>query len=250
MFPWQTYYRGSTDTPPRSPLASTATCTCVRVVFIHMGRPGVIINGPFFQRYLVWMISSTGILPLTKWTIFNVHFKPCVQITGSADSPAAGLALWRGGMTSEYPGGTVVSEVTVLLTHWGRSRALHPAAGYTPQMRFLKTLSLNIKHLALDYKTKQTSGSFPLCLKSSLSSRLLHPTNVCRTLRDLLAEAGPLGPGPFLVRMGGTFLGRNKNNTAQYILISSCQTYRGSLAWTLLACLIELLKPFEFSVSI
>lgn len=97
------------------------------------------------------------------------------------------------------------------------------AAGYTTQMRFLKTLSLNKKHLALDYKAKQTSGSFLLCLKSSLSSRFLHSTNVCRTLRDLLAEAGPLGPAPFVVRMGGTFLGRNKNNTTQRILISNCQ---------------------------
>lgn len=121
MFPWQTYFRGSADTLPRSPLASTATCLCVRAVSIRMGRPGVIINGPFFQRHLVWIISSTGILPLTKWPIFNVHFKPYVQITGSADSPAAGLAPWRGGMTSEYPGGTVVSEVTVLLTPRGRS---------------------------------------------------------------------------------------------------------------------------------
>lgn len=127
-------------------------------------------------------------------------------------------------MTSKYPGGTVVLEVTVLLTPQGRSRALHPAAGYIPQMRFLKTLSLNIKHLALDYKAKQTSGSFLLCLKSSLSSRFLHSTDVCRTLRDLLAEAGPLGPVCFVVRMGGTFLGRNKNNTAQHILISNCQT--------------------------
>lgn len=132
-----------------------------------------------------------GILPLTKCAIFDVHFKHGVQITGFADSLAAGLAPWRGGMTSECPGGTMVSEATVLLIPQGRSRALHPAAGYTPQMRFFKTLSLKIKHLALDYRAKQTSGSFLLCLKSSWSSRFLHSTNVCRTLRGLLAEAAP-----------------------------------------------------------
>lgn len=81
-------------------------------------------------------------------------------------------------------------------------------------------MSLKIKHLALNYKAKQTSGSSLSQVFVVVKIPPLH-----QHLGDLLAEAGPLGPVSFLVRMGGTFLGRNKNNTAQHILISNCQTY-------------------------
>ena len=137
---------------------------------------------PFFQKCLVWMINYLGILPITKCTIFNLHFKHCVQITGSADSLAVGLVLQRGGMTPEYPGGLVVSEVTVLLIPLSRSWA----HGCIWQMRFFFFFNFGLerKQLVLEYKATQTSGSVLPCLRSSASSRFLHSTNTCREHRD------------------------------------------------------------------
>lgn len=187
---------------------------------IHICRAGVIINSPFFQKCLVWLINFRGILPLTKCTTFYIHFNNWV-----CRQPGSWPGLRRGWMTSEYSGGTVASAGRVLLIPLGSFWALHPAAGYTQQMLFLKTLGLKIKPLVLDYKAKLTSGSFPPCLKPSSSSRFLTPpasaecSGVC-SLRQV-----SLSPVSFLVRMGGTFLGRKKNTTTRHIVINDCQTY-------------------------
>lgn len=92
--------------------------------FIHICWPGVIINSTTLPKSLVWMMNYTGVLLVTKCTMFDVHCKYRVQITGSAGSLAVGLALQRGETTSEHTGGMWFSEATVLLIPRGRSWAL------------------------------------------------------------------------------------------------------------------------------
>lgn len=160
--------------------------------FIRICWPGVIINSTTLPKSLVWMMNYTGVLLVTKCTMFDVHCKYRVQITGSAGSLAFSLALQRGETTSEHTGGMWFSEAT---HPPGQVLSFAPRCQlHTLQMKFLKTVGLKIRHSALEYKAKETSGSLLPCLTSSFSSRFLHSTNICRVDGD---SAGWGGPPPF-----------------------------------------------------
>lgn len=56
------------------------------------------------------MLNYMDILPVIRGTMSYVCVKHCIEIMSSAAGLAVGLARQRAGVTSEYTGGTVVSE--------------------------------------------------------------------------------------------------------------------------------------------
>lgn len=102
------------------------------------------------------MLNYMDILPVIRGTMSYVHVKHCIKIMSSAAGLAVGLAHQRAGVTSEYTGGTVVSEARELSLR--ESPELYTQLLAIQRPREFKNLGLENKTFGLRLEGKETTG--------------------------------------------------------------------------------------------